>query len=321
MFKFRAPQKIFQIGKAKVGGQPGQLPTVLIGTIFYLGQRIVKDEKKGVFDKGEAEKLLNTQDEISDLTGNPCGVDIVATTVDSALKYIDFVSEVTDSIISFDAWLPKVRIAALKHIAEVGLADRTIYNSIMSTPPPKENEIDAIRESKVKAAILLAYNVKDRTPRGVISLLRGTEEQKSLLEMAEEAGIEKPLVDTTLFTFIPSIGAGAKACFFVKEELGLPVGGSPGNATSVWNEAKEWGTDVFKACWASAEVVPLVLGGDYLLYGPIGSASYVIPACAAIDAMVATSAIVDLGIKPLAKEHPLYKLFPEFVEKLEKAAF
>ena len=320
MFKFRAPQKIFQIGKAKVGGQPGQLPTVLIGTIFYLGQRIVKDEKKGVFDKGEAEKLLNTQDEISDLTGNPCGVDIVATTVDSALKYIDFVSEVTDSIISFDAWLPKVRIAALKHIAEVGLADRTIYNSIMSTPPPKEDEIDAIRESKVKAAILLAYNVKDRTPRGVISILRGTEEQKSLLEMAEEAGIEKPLVDTTLFTFIPSIGAGAKACFFVKEELGLPVGGSPGNAASVWNEAKAWGTDVFKACWASAEVVPLVLGGDYLLYGPIGSASYVIPTCAAIDAMIATSAIVDFGIKPLAKEHPLYKLFPEFVEKLEKAA-
>ncbi len=320
MFKFKAKQKIFKIGEAKVGGQPGELPTMLIGTMFYEGHKIVKDEKKGIFSKEEAEELLNTQDELSDLTGNPCGVDVVATTVQSALRYIDFVSEFTDSVISIDAWLPKVRIAALKHMAEVGLAERIIYNSIMPTPPPAEIEIDAIRESKVKAAILLAYNVKDRTPKGVISLLRGTEDQKGLLKIAEEACIEKPLVDTTLFTYVPSIGVGAKACFYVKEELGLPVGGSPGNAASVWKEAEKWGADIFKACWASAEVVPLALGADYLLYGPIGSAPWVIPACAAMDAMIATAARVDFGIKPSTKEHPLYQLFPAFVEKLEKAA-
>ena len=40
MFKFKTPQKIFQIGKVKIGGQPGQLPTVLIGTIFYEKHKI-----------------------------------------------------------------------------------------------------------------------------------------------------------------------------------------------------------------------------------------------------------------------------------------
>ncbi|MEM2755960.1 MAG: hypothetical protein QXM89_01215 [Candidatus Bathyarchaeia archaeon] len=30
MFKFEKTQSIFEIGKVKVGGQPGELPTVLI---------------------------------------------------------------------------------------------------------------------------------------------------------------------------------------------------------------------------------------------------------------------------------------------------
>jgi len=37
MFMLKAKQKIFEIGGVKVGGQPGEVPTVLIGSIFYLG--------------------------------------------------------------------------------------------------------------------------------------------------------------------------------------------------------------------------------------------------------------------------------------------
>jgi len=39
MQKFKTPQKIYEIGKVKVGGQPGELPTFLIGSIFWLGQK------------------------------------------------------------------------------------------------------------------------------------------------------------------------------------------------------------------------------------------------------------------------------------------
>jgi tetrahydromethanopterin S-methyltransferase subunit H len=324
MFKFKAPQKIFQIGKVKIGGQPGELPKVLIGTIFYEKHKIVKDPEKGIFDREKAEGLIKRQEELSDLTGNPCGLDVVCTSLESACKYIDFVSEVTDVPISTDIWKPEIRIALLKHIAEVGLSDRIIYNSIMSVPTPKEDEINAIKESKVKAAILLCYNIKDRTAKGVLSLLKGTKEQKGMLKIAEEAGIKKPLVDTTIFTYVPSIGVGAKACLMVKDELGIPVGGSPGNATTMggplWKMAKPWGLDTFKACEAASQVVPLVLGADFLLYGTIESAPWIFPACAMVDAMLATAARTEFGISPLTTEHPLYKLFPEFVEKLEKAA-
>jgi tetrahydromethanopterin S-methyltransferase subunit H len=324
LFKFKTPQKIFQIGDVRIGGQPGELPTVLIGTIFYEKHKIVKDPKKGIFDKEKAEELVKKQEELSDLTGNPCGLDVVCTSLEAAYKYIDFASEVTDAPISTDIWKPKVKIALLKHVAEVGLSDRIIYNSITSAPFPKEDEINAIKESKVKAAILLCYNVKDRTAKGVLSLLKGTEEQKGMLKIAEEASIEKPLIDATIFTYVPSIGVGAKACLLVKDELGIPVGGSPGNATAMggplWRMAKPWGLDTFKACEAASQVVPLALGADFLLYGTIESAPWLFPACAMVDAMRATAARVEFGINTLTTEHPLYKLFPEFVEMLEKAA-
>src|SRR4030042_405231 len=55
-FKFNTKQNIYTVGKAKVGGQPGELPTFLIGSIFWLGQKMVQDANKGIFDAKEADK-------------------------------------------------------------------------------------------------------------------------------------------------------------------------------------------------------------------------------------------------------------------------
>ena len=48
---------MYEIGKVKVGGQPGELPTFLIGSIFWLGQKMVQDANKGMFDAKEAENI------------------------------------------------------------------------------------------------------------------------------------------------------------------------------------------------------------------------------------------------------------------------
>ncbi|MEM2070349.1 MAG: tetrahydromethanopterin S-methyltransferase subunit H, partial [Archaeoglobaceae archaeon] len=40
--------KTFEICEIKVGGNPGESKTLLIGSIFYKGHKIVEDEKKGV---------------------------------------------------------------------------------------------------------------------------------------------------------------------------------------------------------------------------------------------------------------------------------
>jgi tetrahydromethanopterin S-methyltransferase subunit H len=315
MFKFETPQKIYEIGGKMIGGQPGELPATLIGSIFYEGHKIVEDSKKGTFDRARAEELIGRQDELSDLTGNPCMLDVVCTTIEAARSYIDFVSEATEAPILLDAY-PKVRLEALEHVSEIGLTDRIVYNSIYA---PSETEVDAIRDSKVQAAILLAYNVKDRTTEGVLTLLRGSEGKPGLLEVSERAGITKPLVDTTIFTYIPSIGVGARACLRVKEELGLPAGGAPGNATAIWEQSEDWGQDVAKINYVAPQMVPMTLGADFLLYGVIEAALWIFPACAAVDAMIASTAQIEHGVETLTKEHPLYKLFPEFVEKIEKA--
>jgi len=313
MFKFNTPQKIYDIGGIKIGGQPGELPTTLIGSIFYEGQKMVEDPKKGVFDRAQAEELIGKQEELSHLTGNPCMLDVVCTSFEAARSYIDFVSEATEAPILLDAY-PKVRLEALEYVTEIGLIDRIVYNSIYS---PSETEINAIKDSKVEAAILLAYNVKDRTSEGVLSLLNGTDGYPGLLEASERAGITKPLVDTTIFTYIPSVGIGARACLRVKEELGLPAGGAPGNAAATWKQPKEWGSDTAKAIYVTPQVVPMVMGADFLLYGVIEAAPWIFPTCAAVDAMIASTAQVEYGLKTRTEEHPLYKLFPEFVEKIE----
>ena len=72
--------------KAKVGGQPGELPTFLIGSIFWLGQKMVQDANKGIFDAKAAEQIINTMQTQSDITGVQFALDIVGTTEASIRK-------------------------------------------------------------------------------------------------------------------------------------------------------------------------------------------------------------------------------------------
>ncbi|MDM7935691.1 MAG: tetrahydromethanopterin S-methyltransferase subunit H, partial [Methanothrix sp.] len=40
LFLYRREQSVVNVGGVRLGGQPGRLPTVLCGTIFYEGHRI-----------------------------------------------------------------------------------------------------------------------------------------------------------------------------------------------------------------------------------------------------------------------------------------
>ena len=66
MFRFDKEQIVLDVAGLKIGGQPGEYPTVIAGTIFYGGHKIISDEKAGVFDKDKAEGLIKMQEEMSD---------------------------------------------------------------------------------------------------------------------------------------------------------------------------------------------------------------------------------------------------------------
>ena len=114
-FKFNTKQNIYTVGKAKVGGQPGELPTFLIGSIFWLGQKMVQDANKGIFDTNRAEEIINTMETQSDITGVPFAFDIVGTTETAFEKYVDFVAKHSDAPLMLDAMSPRTRMAAVSY--------------------------------------------------------------------------------------------------------------------------------------------------------------------------------------------------------------
>ena len=302
MFRFKTEQKVFQIGNVKIGGQPGEYPTVLMGSIFYSRHRIVKDPIKGEFDRKAAEDLLNKEEELSEETGIPRIVDVLGETSEALCKYIDFVADHADSPFLIDSSSPSVRIEALKHVEEVGLIDRAVYNPIDENI--KEDEIEALRASKIKSAVILLFSTRYLMPKDRLKMLNA--DGKNLIKIAEEAGIKNILIDPGVLD-VPSISWTADIIYRVKEELGYPAGCAPANALYMWLRKKKMSSPQFEACGANAITLPILMGADFIIYGPIRNASWVYPACAAIDAMIAYHART-LGITPKTKNHPLYKI-------------
>ncbi|UCD73291.1 MAG: tetrahydromethanopterin S-methyltransferase subunit H, partial [Candidatus Bathyarchaeota archaeon] len=151
MFKFEKEQKVFEIDKVKVGGQPGLLPTVMVGSIFYLGDKIVTDRREGRFDKREALRVLEAEKEASLRTGNPRIIDINGESGDTLVRYIDFVAEETEAPFMIDGVGAEARITASKHVADIGLVERAVYNSISSDTKPEE--IEVIAQTGLKSAV------------------------------------------------------------------------------------------------------------------------------------------------------------------------
>lgn len=300
MFKFNAPQQVFEVGRVKIGGQPGELPTVLIASIFYEGQKIVLNADKGEFNAKEAEELLNKAEQLSDLTGIPFMLDVVGTSEEAFRKYIDFVAKVTEAPFLMDAISPKLRLSAAQYVKEVGLTERAVYSSInKGTPKP---ELDKIKESNVKAAIILAENPADNTLQGKIT---ATEQA---LARASEAGITKFIIDTSIPAFGPDMGPATRAIFYVKDKFGYPTGMGTGNVVTTCGWIKvNFPKEVRRVHDAAANAIMQTLGADWLMFGPIERSEYVFAAAAIVDTYVLT-AMAELDIKPLVDKHPAFKV-------------
>jgi len=306
VIKFEREQKVFDIAGVKIGGQPGEYPTVLIGSIFYEKHSLVQDPNKGIFDQTQAEVQIKALEELSNKTGNPFILDAVGITVDAFIKYIDFIANVTKAPFLVDGPSADVRIPAIKHAFEIGLDDRAIYNSIDYNV--KENEISTLKEIGVKSSVILAFNPQNVWPEGRLEILRGVLGKIGLLEAATKAGIEKPLIDTAVLD-VPSIGLALDAITLVKNEIGLPAGCATSNAITTWKKLKrEFSLTGYDVCTASAGVMTLTSGANFLLYGPIELANKVFPACAMADALIAYTGRRS-GIRPKVSTHPLFKIF------------
>ena len=303
MFRFEKEQKIINAGGIKLGGQPGELPTALTATIFYIGHKIVTDKKQGIFDKARAEALINRMDELSDMTTNPFILDVVGTSVPAFQNYITFISEVTEAPIQIDAISPRLRIESIKWAKEVGLSDRLINNSIYRGV--KEKELQNLKDCGVKASIILCDNPTDDTVQGKLDVLPG------ILELSDQAGIEGALIDTAMPAWGVGVGAGLRSIYVIKEKYGDrgAVGTGIGNVSDTLGWVKgNFSKDVKKATDAAQNAILPMIGADWIMFGPIEFAEFVFPTIAVIDTYILT-ATAELGTRPAEEgQHPLFKL-------------
>ena len=306
MFKFQKEQEIANIAGIKVGGQPGELPTVLAGTIFYNKHEIVEDASKGIFDTDAAEKLINLQESGSDTTGNPHMVHIFGTTIESITRYIDFVSEISDSPFLIDSPEGAVRAHAAEYVSEIGVADRAVYNSINMSI--NKSEIEALEQSDIDSSIILGFNAVDSSLQGRMELLEtgaGLLEE-GLLSIADRCGIVNKLIDPSITPMGNGAGIALRMTITAKAKWGHPTGSGIHNAPSAWNwlnRQKEKNPVLYKICDVGSTCLQQAAAGDFILYGPIEYAEYTFPMAAMSDIMIA-EAVSDLDIEPASK-HPI----------------
>ncbi|MFX1486051.1 MAG: tetrahydromethanopterin S-methyltransferase subunit H [Promethearchaeota archaeon] len=299
MFLFKREQKVFDINGIKVGGQPGQLPTVLIGSVFYKGMKQVRNHEKGIFERDKIENYIKKADSLSEETGNPHFLDVIASSREAMIKYLSFVSEITEAPFLIDGTTKDVRIAGAEYVNEAGLANRAIWNSI--SLETTRRELSSLRDYKIKSAILLTFNPLNYRSEGRIEVLRG------LLELAERGSVENTLVDTTVLD-MPSIGFAAQAIRSVKEIYGLPSGCAPANATYMWKKKKQdFLAGAFKVCDSATHAFLEAMTADFLIYGPVRSCRRVFKVSAMTDALIAH--YMSQFTKPLTKNHPFYCIF------------
>ncbi len=300
-FKFNTKQNIYTVGKAKVGGQPGELPTFLIGSIFWLGQKMVQDANKGLFDAKAAEDIINTMQTQSDITGVQFAFDIVGTTDLAFEKYIDFVAKHSDAPLMLDAMSPKTRMTAATIAKKMGLADRCLYNSVYKGVT--DAELANLKESGVKMSIVLADDPKDTTLEGKMKVIQ------EALALAEKGGITKPLIDTAIPAFAPDMGTAVRTIPIMKEKYGHPVGLGSGNVVTTMGWVKANVAKEFRpGCRTATNSIMQVAGANWLMIGPAEQAEWIFPAVAVTDTYIA-SAAGDLGTRPVDETHPIYKMF------------
>jgi len=344
MFKFEKEQSVWDFNGTKIGGQPGEYPTVLGASIFYNKQEIVLDDHTGKIDKAKAEALWNRCQVLSDMTGVPHFIQIIAEYGEAFESYFSWFDSIDNkTAFLMDSSVPKALAHACEYVTEVGLAHRAIYNSINGSILPES--IEALKNSDVDAAIVLAFNPADPSVAGREKVLveGGVAGQtKGMLEIAEYCGIKRPILDTAATPLGLGSGGAYREILACKAIHGYPTGGAYHNMTVSWTWLKRWkgtsktpsvlaegykGKDLLleqmphhylggiegikQAAWSAPDIgcnmIASTLGADLIMYGPIENVEAMITAQAYTDITV-LEATRQLGIECKSESHPIFKL-------------
>lgn len=291
MYSFTKNQKIFSIGDIHFGGQPGMNPTVLFAGLFF----------KGPPDMIKAEKQIQTMFDISKKTGVPAIPDFFIKKDQYIQPIIGFIEDKIqdDSPFSIDVIEPSIKVEVLKQLNNSNLLSRCIYNSIHVGITKEER--NALTKYTPEMAILVSFNPKDSSPDGKIEVLENGAHltDSGLLQIADDIGIKKILVDTAALAPGNNSGGAIAAIPVIKEEYGLPTGCAIHNVVekSTWLDNYSSIRDVVDV--SSNVTIPL-FGGDFALFGSIDLSSKIFPVIAWHNILISEYVENYFGIQPSA---------------------
>ena len=298
MFSFTKDQKVLEISGVKIGGQPGMIPTVLFGGLFFKGEPDYKKTKQ----------LLDNMLDLSNKTGNPAIPDFFIKKEEYIERIIGFIKDVLpkNHPFSIDVVEPSIKIKILEALSENNLLSQTIYNSIHVGVTDEER--DALKRYTPEMAILVAFNPKDKSPDGKIEVLENGAHliDTGLFDVARDVGIKKILVDTAALAPGDNSGAAIAAIPVIKEEYGFPTGCAIHNVV----EKSRWLEDfkqVRKIVDVSSNVNIPLFGGDFAIFGSVENSDMVFPVIAWQDILISEYAENYFGITP-DEGHPRRKL-------------
>lgn len=300
MFSYTQEQRTYDLEGIKLGGQPGVYPTLMVGTIFYKDQ--FEDPKK---EQEKAVDLILEQDELSKKTSIPSLVDIFIYEKEEIEWKIDFALDHIEGFFSLDMPESEVRIEVIKHLEKIGALDKVIYNSL-NLGITKE-EIEELKENTPKGAILLGYNPQKNNTQGRADIIKdgGALMDEGLLPLAKDIGVEYFLLDTAATPFGEKACESLRAVPVFKNEFGLPTGCSLHNTVESWKWLNEYeGKDkIFKTLDTSIDNLPVLLGADFIYYGPIENSSLALPNMAMVNKLIAEGAEDYFGVE-VSEKHP-----------------
>ncbi|MFW9894086.1 MAG: tetrahydromethanopterin S-methyltransferase subunit H [Candidatus Thorarchaeota archaeon] len=298
MFDYKAQQMTLEIGGVRIGGLPGRIPTVVIPSIFYTKDRIVKNPSTGEFDKTAAEDLLNELLDLTEKTGLGTMLDVVATTSNAMESYLEYLVDQTEFPLLIDGSdSVEVNTAGIKYANESGFLDRVIINSV--TPESKDELFNVVNETGLTRAVLLTFN-----SASMASSSKRVEIADTLIQKAQSSGVSDILIDTGVMD-LPTLGIACKTQHILKDKYGYPVGNGAHNAISTWAGLKrKFGKNATEPAMVGSSLMPVSLGADFILMGPARYAPLVYPSIAMIDVALSGILIED-RIRP-DKPHPRY---------------
>lgn len=300
MYHYSTSQKTLEIGGIKIGGQPGLTPTVLIGSIFYVKDKLVQDPKKGTVERAEVEQALEQLSKISDATGLPSMLDVVGATPDAMREYISFLSNITEMPLLIDgSGSNEVNLAGLERASELGIMERVVLNSIVPETDP--STLEEMHGLGLKNAVVLAFDSES-----MASSKKRLRIAEDLLNRSLTIGIQNIMIDTGVVDML-TLGIASKALQDAKGKLGYPVGCGAHNAVNTWvGLVPKFGKEARDAALVGSSLMPVVLGADFILYGPIKHASIVFPSIAMIDTAL-SGVFLEEGIRP-DRQHPRFRI-------------